>query len=262
MKLILINSSARVGGNTAHVMTQFEAALSRLAREREIDIETERVNLAHPLLKTCLGCRVCFDKGEQNCPLKDDLLTICERMRAADGYIIASPVYVEDVNGVMKNWIDRMAFTSHRPAFFGKHALLFTTSGIGSSNHALQTMSTAFGTWGIKVTRRMRFRLGALSEPEEIRLRYGNSIYHTAKQFLDALQQPHFTPSFYSLIAFTVQQAYWRKHERECETYDSLFWREQGWLITGRRYYDRSMERSFGALVARQIGKIIALFFG
>ncbi len=262
MKLILINSSARVGGNTGRVMTQFEEAFSRLARERKIAIETECVNLARLPLKACMRCRVCFDKGEQNCPLKDELLPLWERMHAADGYVIASPVYVEDVNGVMKNWIDRMAFTSHRPAFFGKRALLFTTSGIGSSNHALNTMSTAFGTWGIKVTQRMRFRLGALSEPDEIRLRYGDAINRTASQYLNALQQQHFTPSFYSLLAFTVQQAYWRKHERERDTYDSLFWQEQGWLFAGRRYYDRSMERSFRALVARQVGKIVALFFG
>jgi multimeric flavodoxin WrbA len=36
-------------------------------------------------------------------------------MMRAEAYVFASPVYVEDINGVMKNWIDRMAFNSHRP---------------------------------------------------------------------------------------------------------------------------------------------------
>jgi multimeric flavodoxin WrbA len=34
--------------------------------------------------------------------------------------VFASPIYVEDVNGAMKNFIDRMAYNCHRPRFFGR----------------------------------------------------------------------------------------------------------------------------------------------
>jgi multimeric flavodoxin WrbA len=262
MKLLLINSSARVGGNTARTMDLFEETFASLAKERGICIETERVNLSRLALKTCLGCRVCFDNSEQLCPLKDGLLDLSDKLLAADGYVIASPVYVEDVNGIMKNWIDRMAFNSHRPAFYGKSALLFTSSAVGSTSHALTTMRTAFGTWAIKTLGGLKFRLGAITEPEEIRKRYANRIQRSARRLVRSIQKQPFRPSFYSLIAFTVQQAYWRKNTSYLDTYDYAFWKKAGWLDRNRRYYDPAMARSSRVIVARMLGKFIALFFG
>jgi multimeric flavodoxin WrbA len=95
MKLLLINSSARTGGNTARVMDLFEQNLSSLARETALDLKFERVSLAQLSIKPCLGCRACFDRGESACPQQDGLLELYESMRCADGYIIASPTYVE-----------------------------------------------------------------------------------------------------------------------------------------------------------------------
>ncbi len=262
MKLLMINSSARVGGNTARVMDLYEEAFSELARELGVEIETEQVSLSRLSLKTCLGCRACFDLGEEKCPLHDELLSLRDRLLAADGYVIASPVYVEDVNGVMKNWIDRMAFTSHRPALFGKAALLYTTSGIGSSNHALRTMQTAFGTWAMKTIGGGKYRLGAITEPEEIRRRYAKQISRSARRLVGSIRKKPFRPSLYSLIAFTVQQTYWRRDKAYFNTYDYAFWNNTGWLDSGRRYYDPAMARSLRAIVARLFGKFVALFFG
>lgn len=261
MKLLLINSSGRAGGNTASVVTLFEESLAAEAKRVGVELELVRVNLAQLGLLPCLGCRACFDRGEEACPRKDGLLALRDQLRAADGYLFASPVYVEDVNGTMKTLIDRLAFVCHRPAFFGKHALVFTTSGIGSSNHALNTMHTALGTWGVRVSGGLKFRLGAISTLEETRTRYGRAIDRTASSFLRALQKP-FHPSFYSLIAFSVQQAYWRTHEAERESFDHRFWNESGWLDRGRRYYDPTMVCSPLATLAYALGKVIALFFG
>jgi multimeric flavodoxin WrbA len=235
--------------------------LSEKAKERGITLETERVNLARLSIQTCIGCRACFDCGEAACPHHDALLSLFEEMRAADGYVIASPVYVEDVNGIMKTMIDRMAFLSHRPALYGKSALLFTTSGVGSSNHALNTMSTALGTWGVKVTRRMKFTLGALTPPEQIQSVYGEVIKRAAKCFLHALLAEQFRPSLYSLLAFSVQQSCWRKSTEPHDTVDYRYWEEAGWLRRGSHYYDASMARSPRAWILYGIGKIIALFF-
>ena len=262
MKLLLINSSARINGNTGRVMDLYEKAFASLSRELGVTIEVERVNLARVELNTCLGCRACFDLGEEQCPLHDELLPLRDRLLAADGYVIASPVYVEDVNGVMKNWIDRMAFTSHRPALFGKTALLYTTSGIGSSNHALRTMQTAFGTWAMKTIVGGKYRVGAITESEEIHRRYYAKIQRRARRLVGSIQKQPFRPSLYSLIAFTVQQTYWRRNKAYFNTYDYAFWNNAGWLDKGRRYYDPALARSPKALVARLLGKLIALFFG
>lgn len=97
--------------------------------------------------------------------------------------LIFSSYRLEGINGIMKNWIDRMAFNSHRSAFFGKSVYLLTTSGIGSSNHSFKIMSTAVGTWAMNVTGKMNFRLDALTEMQEIRIKYGEKINKVAKKF-------------------------------------------------------------------------------
>jgi multimeric flavodoxin WrbA len=95
----------------------------------------------------CRGCRACFDHGEEACPLHDDLPLIRSRMDDADALILASPVYVDDVSGLVKNWMDRLAYLSHRPAMGGKYAFTVATVGGGPAGHTLRTMNTALLTW-------------------------------------------------------------------------------------------------------------------
>jgi multimeric flavodoxin WrbA len=262
MKLLLINSSARLDGNTQRIIELFERGLLASARKKSLDLTTERVMLARLSLKNCLGCRLCFDRGEQFCPHRDDLLALYEKLRAADGYVFASPVYVEDVNGIMKTMIDRLAFLCHRPSLYGKSAFVLTTSGIGSSRHAISSMSRAFGTWGIKMVGSAQFRMGALTAREDVESRYGETIVRSAKTFLDQLTQQPFRPSAYSLIAFAVQQRMWSRAGVDHDSVDYRYWQDSGWLDRGCRYYNPALGRTFRALFFRKIGQIISLFFG
>lgn len=262
MKILLINSSYRINGNTSRIISLFDEKFKRLGKELGFRIETENVLLAHSELNICRGCRVCFDKGEEKCPLRDDMLKIRDKMMQADGYVIASPVYVEDVNGVMKNWIDRMAFNSHRPAFYGKNALLITTSGIGSSKHSLKTMITAFNTWAMNVIGTMKFRLGALSEIQDIKLKYDESINRAAKGFVQAIKNKSAEkPSFYSLIAFSVQQKYWLKNQQYKDTYDYKYWEDRKWMDHGCTYYFPQKSNALKVKIAEIIGRVVAVFF-
>lgn len=260
MKLLLLNSSARAGGNTARVMDMLEEDLRAIAEQNGVALTCERISLARLALKPCIGCRACFDRGETACPQQDELLALYERMRSADGYVIASPVYVEDINGILKTMIDRMAFLCHRPALYGKRALLFTTSGIGSSRHAMTTMTKAFGTWGIKTVATMQLSLGALMPREQVQERYQKRITAAATRFLHDLALP-FRPSFYSLIAFTVQQALWKRDRVDHASVDYRYWQENGWLDHGRWYYDAAQKHTPRVLLARLLGMLISLFF-
>jgi len=135
LKIITLVSSYRTTGNTNRVVSLIEKELTSLAQMEKVDLDIERIQLHSFDIKLCCGCRVCFDKGEEKCPMKDELLVIFKKLYQADVILAASPVYVEDVNGIMKNWIDRMAYNCHRPAFAGKYAYIVTTSGSGTSNH-------------------------------------------------------------------------------------------------------------------------------
>ncbi len=51
------------------------------------------------------------------------------KMEEADGIILAAPCYATGVPAVMKNFIDRFAYTLHRPCFFDKSFLAVATVG-------------------------------------------------------------------------------------------------------------------------------------
>ncbi len=74
MKVISLISSHRKNGNTERLISLVEEELQSVAKIQNESLEIERISIGHAVFKICLGCRVCFEKGEEFCPLKDNLL--------------------------------------------------------------------------------------------------------------------------------------------------------------------------------------------
>lgn len=263
LNILIVTSSHRKNGNTASTVSLLEEDLRRLSQsqgENTPRIHSETVFLAHEDIRTCRGCRICFDKGEEHCPLRDGLLLLKEKIDAADLLILASPVYVEDINGVMKNWIDRMSFICHRPEYAGKGAYVLSTSAIGSTSHTLRTMSTALRAWGFTVFGSATFVTGALMKKEEIQQNYGSGIFRIAAKILkDYNRKKHNKPSFLSLLIFKVQQLYYKKHEEE-ESLNSTYWIENGWTERGVTYYKQHRANPLKVVAARLVGSFVFRF--
>ena len=83
-------------------------------------VEYEIVMLGEYNLDTCKGCKLCLDKGEELCNLKDDRTVLLEKMKNSDGVVFASPNYSFHVSALMKQFLDRLGFIFHRPQYFGK----------------------------------------------------------------------------------------------------------------------------------------------
>lgn len=262
MKIVSIVSSARKEGNTERITKLMELELKKTAEKNNIKAEFEHISLGNLNIKFCRGCRVCFDKGEVLCPLKDEILNVRDKIMEADGIILASPVYVEDVNGIMKNWIDRMAFNNHRPAFAGKSAVILTTSGIGSSNHALKTMKSALTAWGFSISAEGKFRAGGLMDTEKIQFRHGSKISFIAdKLFNDVYNGKAMNPSFISLLYFKVQQKYWQKSTGRNGTLDYAYWKDKGWTDKDCSYYIPNKAGLIKTGLAGMAGNIVSRFF-
>jgi len=106
-KVIAINGSARKDGNTAILIN---CALQELERE---GIKTELLQLAGQRIRGCTACMKCFENKNQRCIIDDDCVNDCiQKMIAADGIILGSPVYFSDVTAEMKALIDRVGFVS------------------------------------------------------------------------------------------------------------------------------------------------------
>jgi len=85
MKILGITGSPRPGGNTER--------LTRVALDeiKAAGIEVELISLAGKRIEPCKACFGCRPSGR--CVIKDDFEAIYDKMAAADGFILASPVY-------------------------------------------------------------------------------------------------------------------------------------------------------------------------
>lgn len=238
-------------------MRLLENSLLKLADRNGVHLETELIQLGREKIQPCHGCRLCFDRGEEYCPLRDSMPLIQSKMRQADAVVAAGPVYVEDVNGIMKNWIDRLAFFCHRPAFYGKCAAVLSTSAAGSSNHAVITMANALNAWGFRVVAKEKFRMGALMEPAQAAALFENRVDKIAAVlFWSVVKQSALKPSFPSLAAFSVRQAYYRK--AGAGTKDYLYWKNNGWLEKTAVYFAGRRPNRMKTSCARLIGFLVA----
>ena len=71
--------------------------------------EDKLISLAHKDIKFCLGCESCQQLLERHCVL-DDYITnnVYEEIIKEDSIVIASPVYMSNINGIAKNLLDRL----------------------------------------------------------------------------------------------------------------------------------------------------------
>ncbi len=122
MQVLAIIGSPRKG-HSYRVAQEIERRLTL-----NTDLRFGYVFLSQMNLQACRGCYVCQSQGEQYCPLKDDRADLVLRMQQADGVIFVSPAYTSNVSGLMKNLMDRLAYTAHRPIFLGKPAMLVATA--------------------------------------------------------------------------------------------------------------------------------------
>jgi len=95
------------------------------------DIDFKYIFLNDIEFNMCKGCFICFSKGEEFCPLKDEKENIEKEILSSDGIILSSPVYAWNVSALMKNFIDRFAYSLHRPKFFNQSLMLVANGGSG-----------------------------------------------------------------------------------------------------------------------------------
>lgn len=250
MNVLLLNSSYRKDGNTALALASLRGGLVGRG------IQVDEIDLAHRDIQPCRGCRLCFDRGEGSCPLRDDLPQIRDAIESHDATVFASPIYVEDVNGVMKNFIDRMAYNCHRPRFFSRGAFALTTSGAGSSSHGLKTMERAALTWGFALAGRARFKTGARMSMGEFEGAYQERIARAVLEIERAASRAA-RPSFTALMAFAIQKDFYLRREDKSSV-DYRYWSGRGWLDAGRAFY---AEGGFGApkaWAAKFLGRLVS----
>jgi multimeric flavodoxin WrbA len=201
---------------------------------------------------------VCFDRGETRCPERDDLLEIKAKMDAADGLLLASPVYVDDVSGLVKTWMDRLAYLCHRPGYGGKCAYTIATVGGGPTRHTLRTMNGALLTWGYHLVGQTGLKMGALTPADDMARFRPEATKAAARLFGAIAAGDALRPTFVSLLAFKIQQLAWQREPSD--SCDVAYWRERGWLASDCTFYVPHRAGRLKVMLARVAGAVVARF--
>lgn len=105
MKVLMINGSPRVGGNTAVALKEMEKAFVKNG------IEVETVQIGNKAIRGCIACGTCAKKGQ--CVFDDAVNEVAPKFAEADGLVVASPVYYASANGTLVSFLDRLFYSCH-----------------------------------------------------------------------------------------------------------------------------------------------------
>jgi len=251
---------------TAFIGTQSKKATYRAVQEFEKnlkrygEIDFEYVFISDYHLEFCRGCKLCFNKGEEYCPLKDDRDVLLEKMELSDGVILATPNYAYQLSARMKNLLDRLAFIHHRPRFFGKVCTVIVVQGYRGGSDILKYLSYVSEGMGFRVSKGCyATTLDPMTELQQERLM--RAIAKSSARFYRELTHPTPTPSFFRLMLFRFGRTYVKTIDQKYRDYH--YYKEKGWFEADYFYPTKlgpikKLAGNIFDLLGRQMSKVMA----
>ncbi|UYP44738.1 hypothetical protein NEF87_001023 [Candidatus Lokiarchaeum ossiferum] len=225
MKIISIFGSPR-----KKYSYEYTSLVKKIMDEERNSIEYQDIFLQKILQDNCNGCYQCMKKGEKFCKDYQKINPIIQSLDNADGLIISCPVYVDNVSGLMKNFIDHLAYLLHRPRFFGKKAIIIVSTletGIKSVSHYL---SKTVSQWGFDVVGTIGIKVKGFEQNEIKRSKYMKKIKKLSLIFLQSIiQNKKHSPKLENLIFFHLFKVL-VNHTRDLSPEDYNYWEKKGWF--------------------------------
>ena len=147
MKKIVAYVGCNKKKSDSNLIHYIDKIIIALRKEFEIDFILYTPN--NFPLHMCRGCNNCFTSHQ--CPLDklDSMEKIKKDFLESDFIILGSPVYMHNVSGGMKNFLDRIAYWSHIFALRGKNAMVIvsaSSNGTSLVSGYLERMLHFFGS--------------------------------------------------------------------------------------------------------------------
>ena len=104
MKVLIINGSPRVKGNTTIAVREMEQTFAKEG------VEFETVQIGNQDIRGCIACGSCGKNGK--CVFDDAVNQLASKFEEADGLVIASPVYYASANATLIACLDRLFYST------------------------------------------------------------------------------------------------------------------------------------------------------
>ena len=227
--IVAVNGSPHAGfGNTSLMIEMLRSPLA----EEGFDLEV--IDLAVMNIRPCIGCAFCMEKGR--CWIDDDHRKAVERLLAADGVILASPVYFLHVTGQMKIFIDRSLAFGHKPRPTWKPGLAISVSaGMGETDTAnyLAFLLRTFGAFSVGTLTAMATAPGGFLGKEAVQGRAKDLARDLARAIKEKRRYPATDRDlrFYQFMGNLV------KSEKDMTMkHDDKHWQEHGFYESFEKY--------------------------
>lgn len=241
LNIVAINSSKRKMNTYGLIL-----GVQKILRDNDINVEI--INLFDYDIKLCIGCETCLIKGK--CVFNDDVAVIMDKIKMSDGIILTSPVYMENVSGMLKIFLDRTCTWFHRPELCGKPIMVISTTKGSGLKPALKYLERVVVQWGAINAGKIGRNIGNIDNKIEI---------SEMKRFIDYIKidKSLYKPSLDALIQFQVQKVLAKK----VGYLDSSYWNDKGW--NSEVYYfkcrinfpKKLISKSFGSFLDKVINK-------
>ena len=105
MKVLIINGSPRKEGNTSVAVAEMEKVF------KSLNVEVETVQIGNKDVRGCIACNSCGKTGK--CVFNDIVNELAPKFEAADGLVVATPVYYASANATLIACLDRLFYSTH-----------------------------------------------------------------------------------------------------------------------------------------------------
>ena len=104
LKVLMINGSPHANGNTSVALREMEQIF------KASGVEVETVLIGNQAVRGCTACGACYKLGR--CVFDDVVNELAPKFEAADGLVVASPVYYASANATLIACLDRLFYSS------------------------------------------------------------------------------------------------------------------------------------------------------
>ena len=236
-KIVAVNGSPHGGiGNTSLMIEMLRPVLSAEGFDLEV------ITLHDKEIDCCTGCALCIEKGK--CWIPDDHRGIVEKLLAADGIILGSPVYFYHVTAQMKAFIDRSLAWGHKPRGTFKPGLAISVAAAFAEVEVADYLARILGVYGafpVGTLTAMATGPGEFLGKETVEARAADLARDMARAIKEKRRYPinSGTLFYYLHIGWLIN-----KNKDRMMTDDYRHWQEKGFFGGFEKFADQTWAQS------------------
>jgi multimeric flavodoxin WrbA len=196
--------------------------------EEKVDINDnfENIFLSDYNIEYCKCCGVCTNNDINSCPNNDDFSIIFNKIIECDVLILSSPVYVCNVSGILKNFIDRSFQLYFKPFLYDKKVIIVATSSYNGLKNSLKYLSFVVKSWGLNLIG----EIGVNMDKYRNSYKYNNKILRKIEIIISKIKFDKNHIKLKDLIMFNDQKKNIIKNKKQLiKSYE--YWRDNKLLV-------------------------------